>query len=76
MAEPLNHIASEMYNFVLTLSIAGLGVATMDGMLYAAGGHSGAAYLDRMECYNPYEDKWTVMKPMLNSRCNFAFAGL
>ena len=45
-------------------------------MLYAAGGHSGATYLDRVERYDPYEDKWTVVKSMLNSRCNFAFAGL
>lgn len=48
----------------------------MDGVLYAAGGHSGATYLDKVESYDPYEDKWRPVKPMLNRRCNFAYAGL
>ena len=54
----------------------GLGVAVMNGMLYAAGGHSGSAYLDLTECYDPYSDKWSVVRNMMNCRCNFAFAAL
>ncbi|XP_071497616.1 kelch-like protein 28 [Diadema antillarum] len=54
----------------------GLGVTVMGGHIYAAGGHSGAAYLDRVERYDPFTDTWTLVKAMLNCRCNFAFAAL
>ena len=61
---------------ILISKPTGLGVTVMGGHIYAAGGHSGAAYLDRVERYDPFTDTWSLVKTMLNCRCNFAFAAL
>lgn len=41
-----------------------VGVAVLDGLLYAVGGSEGSKYLDSVECYDPETDKWTHVKPM------------
>lgn len=41
-----------------------LGVAVMDGLLYAVGGSAGAEYHNSVECYDPDQDIWSNVKPM------------
>lgn len=41
-----------------------VGVAVMDGLLYAVGGSAGAEYHNSVECYDPDHDTWTNVKPM------------
>ncbi|KAH0947478.1 hypothetical protein HN011_012205 [Eciton burchellii] len=41
-----------------------VGVAVMDGLLYAVGGSAGAEYHNSVECYDPDQDTWTSVKPM------------
>ncbi|CAG9819221.1 unnamed protein product [Phaedon cochleariae] len=41
-----------------------VGVAVMDGLLYAVGGSEGSKYLSSVECYDPEADRWTLVKPM------------
>ncbi|CAH1969230.1 unnamed protein product [Acanthoscelides obtectus] len=41
-----------------------VGVAVMDGLLYAVGGSEGSKYHSSVECYDPEADKWTMIKPM------------
>ncbi|XP_066598565.1 kelch-like ECH-associated protein 1B [Prorops nasuta] len=41
-----------------------VGVAVMDGLLYAVGGSAGAEYHNSVECYDPDQDIWTNVKSM------------
>ncbi|XP_044270524.1 kelch-like ECH-associated protein 1B isoform X2 [Tribolium madens] len=41
-----------------------VGVAVMDGLLYAVGGSEGSKYHNSVECYDPDLDRWTTIKPM------------
>nr|XP_031846443.1 kelch-like ECH-associated protein 1 [Nomia melanderi] len=41
-----------------------VGVAVMDGLLYAVGGSAGAEYHSSVECYDPDLDTWNNVKPM------------
>jgi len=41
-----------------------VGVAVMDGLLYAVGGSAGVEYHNSVECYDPDQDTWTSVKPM------------
>ncbi|XP_015115676.1 kelch-like ECH-associated protein 1 isoform X1 [Diachasma alloeum] len=41
-----------------------VGVAVMDGLLYAVGGCSGTLYHNSVECYDPETDTWSNIKPM------------
>ncbi|CAG9830013.1 unnamed protein product [Diabrotica balteata] len=41
-----------------------VGVAVMDGLLYAVGGSVGNKYHNSVECYDPETDRWTAVKPM------------
>ncbi|KAG7212509.1 hypothetical protein KM043_012819 [Ampulex compressa] len=41
-----------------------VGVAVMDGLLYAVGGSAGAEYHNSVECYDPDQDSWTNIEPM------------
>lgn len=41
-----------------------VGVAVMDGLLYAVGGSAGAEYHNSVECYDPDQDTWTSVKSM------------
>ena len=40
------------------------GMAEMDGLLFAVGGHSGPSRLDTVEFYDPSKDTWTYVCPM------------
>ena len=35
------------------------------GRLYAVGGYDGLSNLNTVEMYNPQEDKWTFVSPMM-----------
>ncbi|XP_018576262.1 kelch-like ECH-associated protein 1 isoform X2 [Anoplophora glabripennis] len=41
-----------------------VGVAVMDGLLYAVGGSEGPKYHSSVECYDPETDRWTMVKQM------------
>ncbi|XP_017785820.1 PREDICTED: kelch-like ECH-associated protein 1 isoform X2 [Nicrophorus vespilloides] len=41
-----------------------VGVAVMDGLLYAVGGSEGSKYHSSVEYYEPESDRWTTIKPM------------
>ncbi|XP_044754365.1 kelch-like ECH-associated protein 1 [Coccinella septempunctata] len=45
-----------------------VGVAVMDGLLYAVGGSEGSKYLNSVECYDPDTDKWAPVKSMHYNR--------
>ncbi|GBP29012.1 Kelch-like ECH-associated protein 1 [Eumeta japonica] len=41
-----------------------VGVAVMDGLLYAVGGSAGSEYHKSVECYDPETDIWSSISPM------------
>ncbi|PZC73474.1 hypothetical protein B5X24_HaOG209495 [Helicoverpa armigera] len=41
-----------------------VGVAVMDGLLYAVGGSAGSEYHKSVECYDPERDTWTSVASM------------
>ncbi|XP_018319693.1 kelch-like ECH-associated protein 1 isoform X2 [Agrilus planipennis] len=45
-----------------------VGVAVMDGLLYAVGGSEGTKYHNSVECYDPEQDRWSWVKPMHTKR--------
>ena len=49
-----------------------LGVAALNGKLYAAGGYDGSVFLKSVECYNPAANEWTARKPMNVKRSRVA----
>ena len=54
----------------------GVGVAAMDGYLYAVGGNDGTTSLLTAERYNPHTNKWTMVAKMNRRRaglCIFLF---
>lgn len=51
-----------------------VGVAVMDGLLYAVGGCSGAQYHNSVECYDPETDAWSNIKPMQVKRLGVGVA--
>jgi len=51
----------------------GLGVAVVDGKIYAIGGFT-SNYLGTNEMYDPETDTWTTKASMPNPRCRFAIA--
>ena len=50
----------------------GLGVATLNGKIYAIGGESSSGTVNEM--YNPAKNTWATKKSMSTPRCNFATA--
>lgn len=52
------------------------GVAEMDGLLFAVGGHSGPSRLSSVEFYDPARDKWTYVCPMSTPRSVAGVASL
>lgn len=51
-----------------------LGVAVVDGKIYAIGGLNGNSPLNNNEMYDPISDQWTVEAPMPTARSGFATA--
>ncbi|PNF14489.1 Kelch-like ECH-associated protein 1 [Cryptotermes secundus] len=51
-----------------------VGVAVMDGLLYAVGGSAGSEYHSSVERYDPEEDRWTSVKPMHTKRLGVGVA--
>ena len=49
-----------------------LGVASLHGKLYAAGGYDGNVFLKSVECYDPVSNKWTYIAPMNVKRSRVA----
>ena len=52
---------------------SGLGVAVVDGKIYAIGGYNGSR-LDINEMYDPETDTWVTKTPMLTARSSFGIA--
>lgn len=52
----------------------GLGVAVVNGKIYAIGGSNGDTQLSVNEEYNPVTDTWTTKAPMPTPRSGFAIA--
>ena len=49
-----------------------LGVAALNGKLYAAGGYDGSVFLKTVECFNPKTNKWTTVQSMNLKRSRVA----
>lgn len=46
----------------------GVGIAGLDGYLYAVGGNDGSVSLQSVERYNPHTNKWTKVASMNRRR--------
>ncbi|XP_047986371.1 kelch-like ECH-associated protein 1B [Leguminivora glycinivorella] len=51
-----------------------VGVAVMDGLLYAVGGSAGSEYHKSVECYDPEKDAWSTVAPMACARLGVGVA--
>ncbi|KAK4297612.1 hypothetical protein Pmani_029988 [Petrolisthes manimaculis] len=51
-----------------------LGVAVLDGQLYAVGGSNGATFHNSVEKYEPEDDQWTLVQPMAKARMGVGVA--
>ena len=51
-----------------------IATATLDGKLYAIGGHDGSSRLQTVEMYDPKSNMWTEMPSMLQRRSDFGVA--
>ncbi|OWR47270.1 actin binding protein [Danaus plexippus plexippus] len=51
-----------------------VGVAVMDGLLYAVGGSAGSEYHKTVECYDPEKDTWTYIAAMGRARLGVGVA--
>ena len=49
-----------------------LGVAALNGKLYACGGYDGSVFLRTVECFDPLTNKWTFVAPMNVKRSRVA----
>ena len=49
-----------------------LGVASLSGKLYAAGGYDGNVFLKSVECYDPVTNNWSYIAPMNVKRSRVA----
>ena len=52
----------------MTTRRIGVGVATVNRLMYAVGGFDGANRLRSVECYYPENDEWRFMAPMNATR--------
>lgn len=43
-------------------------VAVLYGLVYAVGGNDGSSILNSVERYNPVDDSWTFVEPMISAR--------
>ena len=49
-----------------------LGLSGLNGKLYAAGGYDSLNFLSSVERYDPIEDKWDNVSPMIVKRSRMA----
>lgn len=49
-----------------------LGVAALNGKLYAVGGYDGSVFLRSVECYDPVSKQWMALKAMNVKRSRVA----
>ncbi len=54
----------------------GLGVASLEGPLYAVGGHDGWSYLNSVERWDPVTRQWSFVAPMNSQRSTVGVAAL
>ena len=47
-------------NKVLKLCLSRLGVATLNGKIYACGGYDGSSFLRSVECFDPHTHKYAL----------------
>ena len=61
---------TKQWSFVAPMSTprSTVGVAVLDGKLYAVGGRDGSSCLNSVECYDPNTNRWTLVSPMLKRR--------
>lgn len=52
----------------MTTARSTVGVAILNGRLYAVGGRDGSSCLNSVERYDPHTNKWSVTCPMLKRR--------
>lgn len=52
----------------MTTARSTVGVAILNGSLYAVGGRDGSSCLNSVERYDPHTNKWSVTCPMLKRR--------
>lgn len=55
---------------------SGVGVAVLDGKIYAVGGHDGTTYLNSVECYDIRTKQWKYVASMAHARRYVAAAAL
>ena len=53
-----------------------VGVAYLDGRLYAVGGHDGNQHLNSVECYDPRQGTWQYVQPMRTLRRGIAVGAI
>jgi kelch-like protein 18 len=51
-----------------------LGVAVLEGKLYACGGYDGSTFLRSVEVFDPKTEKWNHVAPMSVTRSRVALA--
>jgi N-acetylneuraminic acid mutarotase len=52
----------------MSTSRSTVGVAVLDGKLYAVGGRDGCSCLSSAEVYDPHTNKWTMISSMRHRR--------
>ena len=62
--------------FSLLLSCLLVGVAVLEGPMYAVGGHDGWSYLNTVERWDPQARQWNFVAPMSTPRSTVGVAVL
>ena len=73
---PLVSAAEDSWTTMEPMSSArgGMGVAVVDGKIYAIGGHDWGNYFGINEMYDPATNTWTTKTSMPTPRSNFGIA--
>lgn len=69
------HFLVHCHDF-LFFAYKGLGVASLEGPLYAVGGHDGWSYLNSVERWDPVTRQWSFVAPMNSQRSTVGVAAL
>ena len=54
----------------------GVGVVSLGGFLYAAGGNNGSSSLGSVERYDPHTNQWSAIQPMNVKRAGVGLAAV